>query len=38
MLSAEAEAEADNTNQGLSNSSFPARTEFNNCFTIFENI
>ena len=27
--------EADNTNRGLNNSSYPARTEFNNCFIIF---
>ena len=25
----------DNTNRGLNNSSYPARTEFNNCFIIF---
>ncbi len=24
-------AEADNTNRGLNNSSYPTRTEFNNC-------
>ena len=28
-------AEADNTNRGLNNSSFPTRTEFNNCFIIY---
>ena len=28
-------AEADNTNRGLNNSSYPARTDFNNCFIIF---
>ena len=28
-------ASADNTNRGLNNSSYPARTEFNNCFIIF---
>ena len=28
-------AEADNTNRGLNNSSYPMRTEFNNCFTIY---
>ena len=28
--------EADNTNRGLNNSSYPARTEFNNCFIIFQ--
>ena len=28
-------AEADNTNRDLNNSSYPARTEFNNCFIIF---
>ena len=46
MLSAEAEgrgfcylpkpkAEADNTNRGLNNSSYPTRNEFNNCFIIY---
>ena len=29
------EAEADNTNRGLSNSSYLARTEFNNCFIVY---
>ena len=28
-------AEADNTNRGLNNSSYPTRTEFNNCFIIY---
>ena len=28
-------AEAENTNRGLNNSLYPARTEFNNCFIIF---
>ena len=28
-------AEADNTNRGLNNSSYPTRTEFNNCFIKF---
>ena len=28
-------AEADNTNRGLNNSSYPARTDFNNCFIIY---
>ena len=28
-------AEADNTNRGLNNSSFPTRTEFNNCLIIY---
>ena len=28
-------AEADYTNRGLNNFSYPARTEFNNCFIIF---
>ena len=31
VLSAEAGPEARNTNQSPSNSSYPARTEFNNC-------
>ena len=31
VLSAEGGPEADNTNHGLSNSSYSARTEFNNC-------
>ena len=35
MLSAEAKAEADNTNRGLNNSSYPTRTEFNNCFIVY---
>ena len=29
------EAVADNTNLALNNSSYPARTEFNNCFIIY---
>ena len=28
-------AEADNTNRSLNNSSYPTRTEFNNCFIIY---
>ena len=28
-------AEAVNTNRGLNNSSYPTRTEFNNCFIIY---
>ena len=28
-------SEADNTNRGLNNSSYPTRTEFNNCFIIY---
>ena len=28
-------AEADNTNRRLNNSSYPTRTEFNNCFIIY---
>ena len=28
-------AEKDNTNQGLSNFSYPAKTELNNCFIIY---
>ena len=28
-------AGVDNTNRGLSNSSYPVRTEFNNCFIIY---
>ena len=28
-------AEADNTNRGLNNSSYPTRTEFNNYFIIY---
>ena len=28
-------AEADNANRGLNNSSYPTRTEFNNCFIIY---
>ena len=28
-------ASADNTNRGLNNSSYPTRTEFNNCFIIY---
>ena len=28
-------AEADNTNRGLNNSSYPTRTEFNNCFITY---
>ncbi len=28
-------AEADNTNRALNNSSYPRRTEFNNCFIIY---
>ena len=28
-------AEADNTNRGLNNSSYPTRTEFNDCFIIY---
>ena len=34
MLSAEAKLEVDNTNQGLDNSSYYAKIEFNNCFII----
>ena len=29
------EAEGDNTNRGLNNSSYPASTKFSNCFIIF---
>ena len=32
MLSAEAKAEADNTNRGFDNSRYHAKTESNNCF------
>ena len=35
MLSTKPKAEADNTNRGLNNSSYPTRTEFNNCFIIY---
>ena len=35
MLTAEAEGQADNTNRGLNNFSYPTRTEFNNCFIIY---
>ena len=31
----EPKAEKDNTNRGLSNFSYPAKTELNNCFIIY---
>ena len=35
VLSAKPKASADNTNRGLNNSSYPTKTEFNNCFIIY---